>query len=131
MLNSEDYEVGYGKTPKASQFKPGHSGNPNGRPKKTKDFEKLVAEELDQTVEITENGEKKIVTKRETIVKGLINDAMKGDYRSRMQVLKIDSGNKEPEPLEVDDGDLEAINTWIRGFDKSLDPENEETNDEY
>lgn len=28
-----DREVGYGKPPKASQFKPGESGNPGGRPK--------------------------------------------------------------------------------------------------
>jgi hypothetical protein len=27
------YEVGYGKPPKAKQFKPGQSGNPKGRPK--------------------------------------------------------------------------------------------------
>jgi hypothetical protein len=30
-----DYEVGYGKPPKKSQFKKGRSGNPNGRPKGT------------------------------------------------------------------------------------------------
>lgn len=29
-------EVGYKKPPKASQFKPGQSGNPKGRPKKKK-----------------------------------------------------------------------------------------------
>ena len=27
-----DYEVGYGKPPKHTQFKRGQSGNPNGRP---------------------------------------------------------------------------------------------------
>ncbi len=31
---SSEYEVGYGKPPKHSRFKPGQSGNPNGRPKK-------------------------------------------------------------------------------------------------
>ena len=28
-----DYEVGYGKPPKHSRFKPGQSGNPKGRPR--------------------------------------------------------------------------------------------------
>lgn len=28
-----DYETGYGKPPKARQWRPGQSGNPNGRPK--------------------------------------------------------------------------------------------------
>ncbi len=31
-----DPEVGYGRPPKAAQFKPGQSGNPNGRPKGAK-----------------------------------------------------------------------------------------------
>ena len=31
---SEAYEVGYGKPPKHSQFKPGQSGNKKGRPKR-------------------------------------------------------------------------------------------------
>ena len=31
--DDEDYEVGYGKPPKDSRFKLGQSGNPNGRPK--------------------------------------------------------------------------------------------------
>jgi hypothetical protein len=30
---TDDYEVGYKKPPKATQFKPGQSGNPAGRPK--------------------------------------------------------------------------------------------------
>lgn len=31
---SKDEVVGYGRPPKSKQFKPGQSGNPNGRPKK-------------------------------------------------------------------------------------------------
>ena len=30
-----NYDVGYRKPPRASQFAKGHSGNPNGRPKKS------------------------------------------------------------------------------------------------
>ena len=30
---TDGYEVGYRKPPKHSQFKPGQSGNPNGRPR--------------------------------------------------------------------------------------------------
>ena len=32
----ELYEVGYGKPPVASQYKPGQCGNPGGRPKGSK-----------------------------------------------------------------------------------------------
>lgn len=69
---SWDPEVGYGRPPKATQFKPGQSGNPSGRPKgaKTRRFagggyvlrDALLAEtercivihEGDQTVEVTQ-----------------------------------------------------------------------------
>jgi hypothetical protein len=39
---SGDYEVGYGKPPKHTRFKPGQSGNPKGRPKASKDFRSLL-----------------------------------------------------------------------------------------
>jgi hypothetical protein len=35
-VRDRDYEVGYGKPPKKNQFKPGTSGNPKGRPKKSR-----------------------------------------------------------------------------------------------
>ena len=31
--DKRDYEIGYGKPPKQTRFKPGQSGNPRGRPK--------------------------------------------------------------------------------------------------
>ena|SRR5437868_14511965 len=36
--STDDYEVGYGKPPKNSQFQKGVSGNPTGRPKKARDL---------------------------------------------------------------------------------------------
>ena len=43
-----DYEVGYGKPPRKSQFKPGQSGNPKGRPKGRKGFSTILVEELSE-----------------------------------------------------------------------------------
>lgn len=44
-----DYEVGYGRPPAASRFKPGRSGNPRGRPPKSKNLSTLVARVLGET----------------------------------------------------------------------------------
>lgn len=82
-------EVGPGHPPEHSRFKPGVSGNPKGRPPKKRDFKGLVEEELDQTVWITENGKRIRLTKREIIVKKLVNEAAKGDAKSLATLVKL------------------------------------------
>ena len=41
-----NYFVGYCRPPEATRFKQGHSGNPKGRPKGSKNLRTLFAEEL-------------------------------------------------------------------------------------
>jgi Family of unknown function (DUF5681) len=51
---SGDYEVGYGKPPKATQFQRGVSGNPKGRPKKAMDFDTEFLRESEALITINE-----------------------------------------------------------------------------
>ena len=46
MDDKRDYEVGYGRPPKASQFKKGKSGNPRGRPKKDPSIADVISQDL-------------------------------------------------------------------------------------
>lgn len=85
--DKQDYEVGYGKPPKATQFKPGQSGNRKGRPQGGQNFSTTLKNELNSTVVITENGRRKKVTKRAVISKQLINKAMSGDPKATRLVL--------------------------------------------
>jgi hypothetical protein len=44
--DNEDYQLGYGKPPKHSQFTKGRSGNPKGRPVRARSFKDDLTAEL-------------------------------------------------------------------------------------
>ena len=77
-----DYEVGYGRPPKHSQFKKGESGNPSGRPKRSKNFKTDLAEELAEEIFIREGDVEQKVTKQRAVVKTLVAAAASGDPKS-------------------------------------------------
>jgi hypothetical protein len=83
----DDYEIGYRKPPKASRFKPGQSGNPRGRAKHSKNGKSLLAETLDEIVEVSEAGVPQRITKREAFFKTLVARALK-DNRFAALLIK-------------------------------------------
>jgi hypothetical protein len=85
-MAKRDYEVGYGKPPTHTRFKPGASGNVAGRPKGAKNFATILARALDAPVVVTENGKRKQISKREAIVTQLVNKSASADLRA-IQVL--------------------------------------------
>jgi flagellar hook-basal body complex protein FliE len=84
-----DYEVGYGKPPIDTRFKPGVSGNPSGRPKGTKNLTTLVHEALNEAVIVAENGRRRKVSKRQAIIKQLINRSAQGDLKAIQMLLDV------------------------------------------
>lgn len=82
-------KTGYGCPPKSGQFKPGQSGNPKGRPKKSKNFMTLFHDELGQKILITENGRQKEMTKMEAMIKRMVNGSLQGEPRSILTVIDI------------------------------------------
>jgi Family of unknown function (DUF5681) len=88
-----DYEVGYGKPPKHSQFPNGQSGNSKGRPRGSKNKATLFDEALDERITITENGKRRKITKRKAGYKQLANQVAQGDHRATQIMLKHDQDN--------------------------------------
>lgn len=77
--NPLDYEVGYGKPPVATRFKPGQSGNPAGRRKGSLNINSILKKAMNEVVLVTERGKTKRLTKMEVAVAQLMNKAASGD----------------------------------------------------
>jgi hypothetical protein len=82
-----DYDVGYARPPRQHQFRQGCSGNPRGRPRGAKNLATLLDETLNEKVHVNDNGKRKTISKRQAILKQLVNKAAGGDPRSIQLLL--------------------------------------------
>ena len=73
------YEIGYGKPPKHTRFKPGQSGHPSGRPRGQRNFRTAVREALKEKITIREGDRTRTVSKMDAIIQVTFNNALKGD----------------------------------------------------
>ena len=99
----DDYQVGYGKPPRHTQFAKGQSGNPRGRPSGSKNLATLVSEALNEMVIVTEDGGRRKITKREAIFKQLVNRSAKADWRAikiLLDILREIESKTPPETVE-------------------------------
>ena len=85
---SDDYDVGYGKPPKNTQFNPGQSGNPRGRPNKTQNFRTDLREELEAQVNVSEGGQVQTISRQRALIKRTIEKALKGDLRAAQMLVQ-------------------------------------------
>lgn len=94
MKHEEKEPVGYKQPPRHTQFKPGQSGNPKGRPKKPATLPDIFSKELQTRIPIINNGKRKRVSLLEAIVKQHLNKAANGDSKAAAMVLKHLKENK-------------------------------------
>ena len=87
------YEVGWGKPPKHTRWKPKQSGNPAGRKRGSlnkKTLRYIAAQVLlEGTVTVKERGRQHEVSKLEGLVRTLVNLGLQGDRRSITDVLAL------------------------------------------
>jgi Family of unknown function (DUF5681) len=82
------YDTGYGKPPRQHQFRPGHSGNPKGRPKGAKNTATLVREILDRKIEVRTGSTVRKISVREAMLTRFIESGLKGDTKSAAFLLQ-------------------------------------------
>ena len=93
------YEVGYRKPPKASRFKPGKSGNPGGRPKRSvrakptdvvvEKMKALVLEEAYRPIQIRDGDRLVELPLVQAVVRSLGLSAAKGQQRSQRMLIDL------------------------------------------
>ncbi|GJE61113.1 DUF5681 domain-containing protein [Methylobacterium trifolii] len=90
---TSDYDVGYGRPPAHTRFKPGQSGNPRGRAKGASDLRTVMVDvfkkQLSQTVNVVEDGKPRKVTKFDLMMISNVNKAAKGDARALREIVAL------------------------------------------
>ena len=104
---------GAGNPSRDTRFQPGQSGNPNGRPRKDRNLIKLIEEELDAEMQVTEGSKSIRLSKREALAKSMVNNAIKGDQRALNNLLKQLPKPKDDNSEEHAAVPLEAILSFL------------------
>jgi Family of unknown function (DUF5681) len=96
------YKVGNKKPPLQTQFKPGQSGNPSGRPKGRSNFGTILLKEIHKTIPATINGKSVKVTKKEAFARALVMDGITKGPQSKTLLLNFLNQQEAHEAAEAE-----------------------------
>jgi hypothetical protein len=108
-----NYDVGFGKPPKKSQFRKGVSGNPTGRPKGALSMATVLERTLREKVIVNENGRERAITKLEAAVKQLMNKAASGDLKALQLLAGLVRSAEERTQVPAPDSALEEVDKKV------------------
>lgn len=116
---SDDYEVGYGKPPKNTQFQTGQSGNPKGRPKGTKNLKTDLQEVLNEKVQVNAGGKTLIVSKQRAMLMRISELALKGNVRAiefltKLALQHLEDDNASVAGLPLSAGEEQILADFIQ-----------------
>lgn len=113
---SDDYEVGYGKPPRHTQFKKGQSGNPRGRPKGSRNFSTDLKNTLKERVRVTKGDRAKTVSTQLAVLMRLREKALGGDARALDRYIELARTYNDEELTEarvqLSETDEEVMDTF-------------------
>jgi len=89
--NTGDYEVGYKKPPRHTQFQKGKSGNKGGRPKRSVDVKASVTKMLSDPVLVRIDGKAKKMSTLDASLVTLKANMLKGDLKALMAFIRLAS----------------------------------------
>ena len=134
-----DYEVGYGRPPKATQFRPGQSGNPTGGRKSSKTIGARVREVMNSKVTVTEQGRTRRMSRFDVMLRHSADAAMRGDLRALKLLMEFrhrygGEGEGTARSEELTSEDLKILSDYLRNTgssnsDPDVSPREEEDDD--
>ena len=80
--DGDEYKVGYGRPPPEKRFKAGQSGNPRGRPKRSKNEGTIFRDVLSETFAVTIKGRTRNMTVLEAGFRKQCQKALEGDPKA-------------------------------------------------
>ena len=109
-------EVGYGRPPRAHQFKPGQSGNPKGRPQGGKNEATILHNLLNRRIRLRQEGKLRQISILEAILMRFADEALKGNPKAAAFLLnryaQIESISADS--TDIDGDDEQIIQSFIR-----------------
>jgi hypothetical protein len=82
-----DYAVGYARPPKATQFQPGQSGNPAGRPRGRPSLDELLLEEAARVVKFQAGDKVMHMDRDRALMRKLFDMALVGKVQAIQLVI--------------------------------------------
>lgn len=104
LKQDPDYDVGYGKPPEETRFRPGQSGNPNGRPRGAKNkprhlggarLKDIILREAQREIPVKKGEGTVSMPMAEAVVRSLSVKAVKGDPRSQRLFMELVARSEE------------------------------------
>jgi hypothetical protein len=129
IKQNDDDKVGPGKPPRRTQFKKGQSGNPGGRPKGSKNVDKLIMDAASRHVTAVIDGKARRISMAQASVWQLATQAVRGNQKAiaafldRIEEIEARAETARPTEYPLDDADLEVIRTV---YDRLNKPTNDE-----
>jgi uncharacterized protein DUF5681 len=130
--NQREYKVGPGRPPLHTRFKKGQSGNLGGRRART--LPGLLADALDEPVNVTTNGRRRKITKREAIITQIVDKSASADLRATKMLIdmmkevehKARVGAQPPEPHPLAAAYEEVVQLFVARLRRQILQEIEE-----
>lgn len=117
----KNYETGYCKPPKHTQWKKGQSGNPSGKRKADESLRAKALRIAREEIVVNSGGTQTTMPRDEAMLRSLSNNAVKGDVRAARFYSELTGGGDAAEEgaipdFRITEDDLKVMDThceWL------------------